>query len=355
MSYPKLNVYKKKLSHNIKRLKEIFDEAGIQLVCVTKVFCADSSITPIYVEAGVETLGDSRIENLAKMKNLGIKRLLLRLPMISEAKEVVEHADISLNSELKTIRALAEAAKEAGKVHQIILMKDMGDLREGIFNEEDFLEAVAEIIKFSSIQLFGIGVNLTCYGGVIPDEQNLGGLLDMKKKAEQKFNIQIPIVSGGNSSSFYLLRDGRLPQGINQLRLGEAVVLGREAAYGEKIEGLYQDAFTLEAEIIELKEKPSIPIGQIGMDAFGNHPVFEDKGIRKRAIVAVGRQDAFASEMVPICSEIKILGQSSDHTILDVTEVITPLAVGDTVSFHLTYGSLLTLCTSQYVKKEMIE
>jgi predicted amino acid racemase len=127
--------------------------------------------------------------------------------------------------------------------------------------------------------------------------------------------------------------------------------LGTESAYGERIEGTYGDAFTFSAEIIELKEKPSAPIGEIGMDAFGGKPVFEDKGIIKRAIVAAGRQDVKHEGLTPRDKGITILGASSDHMILDVTNAERQYSIGDAIEFDVSYGALLAAATSEYVNK----
>lgn len=161
-------------------------------------------------------------------------------------------------------------------------------------------------------------------------------------------------MSGGNSSSLDLLMNDDMPRGVTNLRIGESIVLGRETAYGKNIKGTYQDAFKLVCEIVECKEKPSVPIGEIGIDAFGNKPVYEDKGILKRAIVAIGKQDIDTDSLMPIDTSIEILGASSDHMILDISKSENDYKVGDEVEFLLTYGGLMSTSTSEYVSKEII-
>jgi predicted amino acid racemase len=273
--------------------------------------------------------------------------------MISQAKETVRYADISLNSEILTIAALDAAGKELERMHNIILMIDLGDLREGVWQDQ-IEDTVSKILKFSNINLLGIGSNLTCYGGVIPNSINLGRLVEFAETIENKFNISLNIVSGGNSSSFYLLEKDQMPTRINHLRLGESIVLGRETAYGNPISDTYQDAFTLVAEVVELKEKPSVPIGEIGMDAFGNTPIFEDRGLRKRAILAIGRQDIAIQNIIPLDPDMMILGASSDHLIIDVTDCTKEYMVGDEVRFNIEYGALLQVMTSEYIHKNLL-
>jgi predicted amino acid racemase len=326
---------------------------GCSLMIVTKGYSADMEIFRLLDESDIDYLADSRIQNLKKYEGSKKERVLLRLPMNSETDEVVKYSEISLNSELKTIKNLNESAGKQGKVHKIILMIDLGDLREGIFfkNEDEIFNAVEEILRLKNIQLFGIGVNLTCYGAVIPQKDNLSVLVEIARKIEKKFDIKLQMISGGNSSSIHLIGKGQLPEGINNLRVGEAFLLGGETAYSQKLKGFYDDAFTLEAEIIELKEKQSVPIGETGVDAFGNKPVYEDRGIIKRAIIAVGRQDADPDNLHPIDSKIDILGASSDHLILDVSKSDREYEVGDIVSFKLSYSSLLRDTTSGFVAR----
>lgn len=348
--YPCIEINIDKISHNTNEILNICRRYQISVTAVSKVFCARRPIVSAMVRSGIKTIGDSRLENLKRIQEIDCQKLLLRIPMESSAMDVVKYSDISLNSEVDTIASLSEAAKKINKVHNIILMIDEGDLREGIL-ENDAIDTVKKILVLENIRLIGIGTNLTCYGGVIPDEQNLGKLVTLKSKLDKTFNIQIPVVSGGNSSSLYMVMNGTIPKGINQLRIGEAIVLGRETAYGNYIKNCYNDSFILKGEIIELKNKPSVPTGKIGMDAFGGTPHFDDKGIMKRAIVAVGRQDIKVEGLVPIDDGIRLLGASSDHLLLDVTASKAEYKVGSIIDFKMDYGCLLASMTSPYVKK----
>ncbi|MDK9712388.1 ornithine racemase Orr [Acidaminobacter sp.] len=350
--YPRLKIDIEKIKHNAEILRTLCVDNGIEPMVVTKVHCAHPGITRAMIEAGYTMLADSRIENLKALKNIApdVKRVLLRLPMLSEIDEVIEFADLSLNSESETLKALSSAAKEKNKQHEIIIMVDLGDLREGVL-PEDLEDLVQQVIEMSNLDLVGLGVNLTCYGGVIPDDNNLGRLVELAKNIEMQFNLKLKYISGGNSSSLYKLINKSLPKDITNLRLGEAVILGRETAYGEKIDNTHDDGFLLETQIIELKEKDSLPTGQIGMDAFGSTPTFTDRGKMRRAIVAIGRQDVRVEGLTPVDSNIEIIGASSDHLILDVTQSQAELKVGDVVGFGVDYGALLSLMTSKYVEK----
>jgi len=351
--YPALVTDLNKLKHNAQFLKAKCLEHGIEIMAVTKVYCGEPTIAQAMADAGITKLADSRVANLERMAAVKAEKILLRLPMISEAAQVVKYADLSLNSEIETLKALSEAALAQGKKHRVLLMVDLGDLREGVL-PENLMGLVEEVLKLSGIEIAGLGVNLTCYGGVMPDAVNLGQLVDLARSVEAKFNLKLEWISGGNSSSLYLLDKGEMPKEINLLRLGEAVVLGRETAFGDVIEGTYTDVFTLEAEIIELKEKDSLPKGTIGMDAFGNHPTFEDKGRMHRAILAIGKQDVNPSALIPHDERLEVIGASSDHLIMDFTLAAADYKVGDVVKFNVEYGALLNLWTSHYIHKRMV-
>ena len=233
-------------------------------------------------------------------------------------------------------------------------MVDLGDLREGYFVQKDLFDNVKKIQDLYNISIIGVATNLTCYGAVLPSEENLSKLVNIAEKLERDFNIDIKIISGGNSSSLFLINENKLPSKINNLRIGEAILLGRETAYGKKIDGTFDDVFRLVCEVVENKEKPSVPVGEKGLDAFGNKPVFEDKGIMQRTILGIGRQDIKIGSFYPVDEKIKIIGASSDHTIIDVTHCEKKYKVGDLIEFKINYESLLSLCTSKYVTKNII-
>lgn len=350
MNYPALIIDKEKLIYNTKSIVKICQEANIEVSAVTKAFCANSEIAGIFVDCGVRTLADSRVQNLKKLSGFQVYKMLLRIPMLSEAEDVVRYADISLNSELKTIEALSQAAQKAGKKHGIILMIEMGDLREGIL-AEDAVEYAGKVLQLEGINLLGVGTNLNCYGGVIPDEYNLSRLVSVADSIEEKYGIRIQIISGGNSGSLYLLEDKKMPSRVNHLRIGEAILQGVETSFRKKIDNLYTDVFRLRAEIVEIKDKPSVPFGRIGINAFGIKTDFKDRGVIRRAIVACGRQDVICEQLTPLGTGIEILGASSDHMVIDVTNSDHSYIVGDTIDFSLAYGAILTAFTSEYVYK----
>jgi len=347
--YPRIIIDREKFRHNLRYMIDICHKEGISVMGVSKVFCADQSLVNIMIEEDIDYIADSRIKNLSNIET-NIPKVLLRLPSIGNSKEVVKYSDISLNSELVTIKELNNHAQELGKTHGVIIMIDLGDLREGIYDEIELFKTIEETLKLPNITIKGIGTNLTCFGGIIPTTETLEKLVRYKELIEENFTIKLEIISGGNSSGLELLLNGEMPDKINNIRLGEAIVLGRETAYGSFLDNMYADVFTLEAEVIEIKTKPSYPIGDIGMNAFGKIPEFHDKGMMKRAILSIGKQDVDHNEIIPF-DTIHLLGSSSDHIIVDISEAYSAYEVGDTMLFKLTYSSILSLMTSKYIVK----
>lgn len=355
MPFPMLEINTHKIRENTKIMVNECHKRGIEVAGVSKVFSGNRKIIEALIDGGIDILADSRIENLIRYRNYNIPKMLLRIPMKSQAKMVVKYSDIALVSEIQTIKELDKYAMKENKIYKVILMIDLGDLREGIFfkNETEILDAVEEILELNWIEFYGIGTNLSCYGGVIPTNDNLSKLVEIKKKLEKTFNIDIKTISGGNSGTISLFKNNDIPKEINQLRLGASLALGI-GLNDEPIEGLHNDTVKLIAEIVEVKKKPSVPVGEIGLDAFGRKPFFEDKGIRKRAICAIGKQDINPEHLSPYDNKITVLGASSDHLILDITESDENYKVGDKVEFKVTYGGLLSLMTSKYVYKKII-
>lgn len=346
----------KKIKHNTRMLCDLCHKKGISVAAVTKLYCADRNIVEALCEEPIDYLADSRIGNIGYYPKTTKKKMLLRAPMPDEVEYVIRFCDVSLNSELTTIRQLASEAARQQKKHGIILMIDMGDLREGIYHDNlgMILHTAQYIVDQEWLNLEGLGLNLTCYGSIIPTADSMNSLYGLVQILENQLNVKLPIVSGGNSSSLHLVLDDMMPNGITNLRLGEAIARGEETAYQKSIPGLEQNAIILEAGLVELQDKPSYPEGEIGLNAFGEKPSFEDKGRRLRGIVALGRQDTDHYGLTCLDPGIEIIGASSDHLIVDLTEANNHYKVGDLLQFSMNYSAILRGFTSEYVTREYV-
>jgi len=349
MTSPRIEIDLAKLEHNATTLKEMYAAKGIGIMGVTKVVCGDPGIANTLVNSGIETLADSRIQNIQRMRQAGVQArfVLLRTPALSQVASVVKYADISLNSESSVLARLSAIAVEIGVTHRIILMVELGDLREGLM-PADLMASVELVNRRDGLVLAGIGTNLACFGGVKPDREKLAILSSLAGEIKDRFGIALEFVSGGNSANYDWFLSTEDTGNINNLRLGESIYLGCETLRRESVPGLFTDAFKLVAEVIESKVKPSRPYGDVGQDAFGNLPEFPDRGPMSRAILGIGLQDVLVAGLTPGL-DVDILGASSDHVLVDAKEV--DLKVGDEVGFNLNYGALLRAMTSPYVLK----
>ena len=347
---PRIEIDLEKIAHNAKTLKKLYGSKGISITGVTKVVCGDPKIADVLVKSGISILADSRIDNIRKMRKAGIQAqfLLQRTPIPSQTELVVRYTDVSLNTELSVIKGLSRSAVKQGITHKIILMVELGDLREGLL-PSDLENTVKEIIVLKGIEFVGVGTNLACFGGIEPDEEKMEYLSTIVKNIEENFGLTLEFVSGGNSANYNWFISTKDIGKINNLRLGESIFLGCETLYRKHIPNLFTDAFTLITEVIESKIKPSVPYGNVHQDAFGNTPKFQDRGQIRRAILGVGLQDVLVSGLTPML-DIDILGASSDHIIVDAKQI--ELNVGNGVSFNLNYGALLSSMTSPYVIKK---
>lgn len=316
---------------------------------VTKAVLGEPSIVEAMIQGGIRLIADSRIENIQKMKRAGISTqfVLLRTPL-SQAESVVQSADISLNTEIETLKKLSHYAKTQNKNHQVIIMVELGDLREGVL-PCDLSQFIRKTLSLSHIKLIGIGCNLACHGGVKPNRKNMQELSALVDAIEKEFQIRLEIISGGNSANYEWYQSAQDIGRINNLRLGESILLGCETVSRRAIPGLHTRAFQLFAEVIESKKKPSLPTGEICQDAFGNLPRFKDRGIHQRVIIALGRQDIPMSSL-KLNNKLEMLGSSSDHIILDSNN--HKLQVGDEVKFDLDYSGLLSAMTSPFIRKQ---
>ena len=349
MSAPRLEIDLDKIRHNARTLVARLAGRGISVTGVTKATLGSPAVAGALLSAGVRVLGDSRIENIEALRRARVpaSMTLLRAPMLSQAARVVAHADVSFNTGIDVIRALSSAAQATGRLHGVVLMVELGDLREGIM-PGDLEHAARDTLRLPNIALRGIGANLACRSGVSPDDRNMSELSALADSLDATLGRRVGIVSGGNSANLDWALGTADTGRINNLRLGESILLGREPLRRRPIDGLHRDAITLVAEVIESSVKPSRPWGTIAETAFGALPPSANRGDVSQVIFALGRQDT-DPEGLHAPPGIAILGASSDHLVADSGH--GRLSVGAETRFQLDYSALLRAMTSPFVAK----
>lgn len=362
--YPLLTVNHEALRSNMTQVVSWCRDAGIDVAGVIKVSNGMASFSLDYEACGAKWIASSRLEQLIRAREAGVKAplMMIRVPMLSEIPEMIEVCDYSLESEFAAIKAIEEASAHTGKAHNIILMADLGDLREGFFELEELVD-VAKYVedKCDFVHLAGIGTNLGCYGSVMPTKEKMEQLVSYAEAIESEIGRQLEIISGGATSSLMPLFDGVMPERINMLRIGAVSACGPledlRTAYGRtEVDFMRDDGFTLEAEVIELRTKPTHPIGKLGVDAFGQKPKYKDRGMRQRALLALGRADfGDIANIFPEMPGAEVVGASGDHTIVDIEDCKEIIRVGDIMRFKLCYSSIMQLTASENVKVKEVE
>ncbi|GAU77076.1 alanine/ornithine racemase family PLP-dependent enzyme [Fusibacter sp. 3D3] len=355
--YPCISIKKDHMLHNMHNILEKCEDSHIKVTGVIKGCNGHKEIAKLMIEGGCESLGSSRISHLKALKREAFEceMWLLRIPMISEVNELVKYVDVSLNSEESVLEAIHNACQMHKKTHQIILMIELGDLREGILEPVKLKEMVDKIeSQWTTLKLVGVGTNLGCYGSIKPTVDKMNALIEVAEVVEKQIGRKLKYISGSATSSLPLVFGETMPSRINHLRLGEGLLLNKDLPvyHKLKIESLYADTMFIKAEIIEIKEKPTYPFGVISVDAFGYTPTYVDKGIRKRAILALGRQDVSDHDkLIPTDPDVFIYGSSSDHLIVDMTDVKQAYKVGDIMTFGIFYQVMLQAFLNEEIPK----
>ena len=353
MAYLKL--YKDKLKHNYEFLQNIFLDHNIEWGVVTKLFCGNEAYIREVINLGAKEIHDSRVSNLKVVKSIDpdVKTVYIKPPPKKYIKDVVQYADVSFNTELSTIRLLSREAVKQDRKHMIIIMIEMGDLREGVMREE-VVDFYGEIFKLPNIEVIGLGTNLNCLHGVMPSSDKLIQLALYKQIIELKFNRNIRWVSGGTTVVLPLILRGDLPDSVNHFRIGEALYFGIDLFSGKTIEGMEPSVLELFAQVIEIHEKPLVPSGEMAANPQGDTMEIDEELYGKtafRAILDIGYLDIQPDFLIPKSMDIEIVDASSDMLVVNVGQNEKDLKVGDMVSFQLKYVGALGLMNSNYIDK----
>lgn len=353
MAFLKLN--RSKLQHNFNFLDQIFKERNIEWGVVSKLLCGNRTYIKEIIALGVKEIHDSRVSNLRKIKmsDPSIQTVYIKPPAKRSIESIVKYADVSFNTEIYTIQLLSAEAKKQNKVHKIIIMIEMGDLREGVMGEE-LIEFYQQLLHLPNIEIRGIGTNLNCLSGVMPTQDKLIQLSLYKQLIEAKFNITIPWVSGGTSVAVPLIMKNARPMAVNHFRIGEALFFAKDLFTGLTMEGMHDDVFKLFAEIIEITEKPDTPTGELGENVAGNVFVPADNdlgGTSLRAILDIGLLDMQPKYLTSEDPDISVVDASSDMLVVDITNSKKSYKVGDLVAFSTEYMGALYLMNSSYIDK----
>lgn len=346
------------LCDNLKFLSEIMEKHGATWTVVTKALCGHEDTIKALSIMGTRSVADSRLKNLEVIEQItpDLEKWYLRLPQLSLIEDVIKLSDVSLNSEISVIKALSKEAVRQNKIHYILIMVELGDLREGIL-PGTLIKFYKTVLNLPNIKVLGLGAQLGCLSGVVPSPEQVDQMVIYREFLELKFQHKLPMLSAGSSILLAQLIEGDIPKGINHFRIGEALFLGTDLINGGVIKGLRDDVVLLEAEIAEIKEKSLIPLGETTHTPFETNSEEEDisPGQRGyRALVTVGHIDTDVTGLTPVNPNYQIAGASSDITVVNIGEDPDGLKVGDTISFHVDYSAFVRLMSGWYIPKDIV-
>jgi predicted amino acid racemase len=358
-----LVIYSEKIKNNIKYLSEYFEEKKISWSLITKIFSGDQEflrniLTKEVIEK-INSIGDSRLTSLKNLRevNPNMRTIYIKPPAAIYADDIVKYANISLNSSLSTIKALNEAAKKQKTTHQIIIMVELGELREGV-KRADLISFYEKIFELSHIEVIGIGSNLGCMYGVEPSYDKLLQLYLYKELIATKFNRDLPLISGGTSITLPLVENKTIPEDINHFRVGEAAFFGISPLDNAQFKELSTDTFEFRANIIELEQKKLIPEGVIS-DANVGHTLEHDESVGEgdesyKAILDFGMLDVNTEDISAADKGLSFVGVTSDMTVIDLGINKEKYKVGDQIMFTLNYMAVARLLNSKFIEKVFI-
>lgn len=352
-SLPCITIDSKKLKYNLEAIQKLFVEHKLKAHYATQGICAFEPITKIMAEVGIRDFADSNLDNLVKVKPYAESTILTRLPMLSESREIVNKVDISFNSELETIFALSDAAVVEHKKHGVILLVELGDLGPGIL-PDDLLSTVHQVLNLRGVKLMGIATSLNTFSGIIPTIDKMQEFAELANQIQSRFGIELEYISGGNSGTIHFISSEDFPQEINHLTVGEAWLLGQETSYGHRISNLHQDIFNLSCEVIENKRKPSKPYGISGKNYRGQRVEFADRGIIRRVILNIGRQDIDFDGIKLHEKGIEHIGSALEYSVFDISGYNRDIEIGGQIDFSMNYSALNSAFASTYVKKVLV-
>lgn len=356
MAYITFNV--EKLKENYRFLDKLFKDNSINWAVVSKLLCGNKDFLNQLLTLDIKQICDSRVSNLRAIKaiNPNIETVYIKPPAPRAIPGVVRYADISMNTEIKTIQMLSHEAVNQNKKHKIIIMIELGELREGVMREE-FMQFYSRVFNLENIEVVGIGTNLTCMYGVLPNHDKLIQLSLYEQLIEAKFNKNISLVSGGSSVTIPLIFNKLLPKAINHFRVGETLFLGTDVYNKTKFKKLHNDVFKLYAEIIEVSNKPVTPSGDMGANVEGNNFALNTENFGEysfRAIVDLGLLDIDEHHIEPCDENISFAGASSDMLVMNLGDNKRNYKVGDFIEFKMNYMGTLRAINSRYIDKRII-
>lgn len=324
-----------KIQYNAHILRDMCRRSYVHFTPVVKGVGGDDRIIQSLAEIGITHFADARIDNIRESDNGQYSYTMIRTGNQQELENIVNHTDISIQTELETIQQVNHIAQSLNKTHDILLMVDWKDEREGIQTYE-VVEYINKVVNMPNVKIKGLAFNFMCFHSDAPTSEDIQLINEFVAHVEGQTGLNMQIVSGGNSSVLPEMAKGHLGK-INELRIGETLFRGVNTTTDTAIPALYQDAIILEAEIVEIKPR---------MRHQSHHDYLQ-------AILDIGNLDTKIPEILPLHHDVDVLGATSDHVMVDLYNHDN-YQVGDTIQYSLGYSAMAQSMYMPNIKKTYV-
>lgn len=211
---------------------------------------------------------------------------------------------------------------DSGKKPHLRLTLEAGDGRDGVLPEE--IPDLCATIRHLDFHLRGLSVNFACLSSEAPTTASLLFAVEQLQRVRTCVSPDIDLSVGG-TDVLELAEHASLPSDIQEIRCGTGITLGLYPLSGRAIPDARQDAFRLEAQILECRVKHS----------------------RRLALFDVGTFHTAPEKLLPPLPGMTFAGSSSAYSSFDVTDCPETLREGMTLSFRLDYHALSRSLSSQ--------
>jgi len=360
-----LLIHTDRIIGNIEKINALMKKHNSEWTLISKVLSGHKeSLRNILAHPSIKevhSVGDSRLSSLEVIKSLRPDIVTMYIKPVPQnlVPSIVQLADISLISSMRTLELMNDAAARSGVVHRVIVMIELGELREGIVRE-NIVDFYSRAFAMENIDVIGLGSNLGCMYGIEPTYDKMIQLSLYRQILEQMFDRKVPIISGGSSITLPLVGSKRLPPTMNHYRIGEAVFLGTSPLDNKRFRNLSTEVFEYQANILELEEKQTKPDGIISEAAVGHVAEAETQprsdDTHCRALMDFGLLDVDVDDVVPKDNNVRFAGTTSDMTVFELGDNKDEKGklryhVGDTVRFKPSYMGAARLMSSKFIYK----
>lgn len=330
------------LRSNLVRVVQFCEARNLDLLLVTKVVQSRGSILSALGE-GTRRVADVHASNFEALDpQRHPVRAILR-PTFGDATTVARLATRVFVSDPRLARVLGEAREALVPGHplEVILMVETGDLRDGI-PWDDLPGVVRSLAAVPGLDLRGLGTNLGCLAGAVPDQASLTRMADHLNSVRRQTGHPLPEFSLGGTVFWDVLEKGPIPPEFTELRIGEAVFFGWNTSLGGPVRGLSPSVFRIDLEVLEAwdKQVSAVPEGPVGYNAFGSMTTQSLTGRRKRAVLDGGGNLVPLAALTPLDPGCILVGETHEYTVVDCQDSTRAVEPGGFLRFRPGYEAV---------------